>query len=110
MSIAWFEIAAADTDRAQKFYGGLLGWQFEAFEPGGNYLVAGEAGGALYPGGDGRPGVLVYFGVDDIKAAAAQVAELGGEAGEIQEIPNIGHYSICRDTEGNTIALYQQAS
>jgi uncharacterized protein len=106
-SIAWFEIAAGDTGRAQKFYGELLGWQFQPFEPGGDYYMAGEAGGAIYPGANGQPSVLVYFGVDDVEAATARVGDLGGEAGEIQEIPGVGRYSICTDTEGNRIGLYQ---
>jgi predicted enzyme related to lactoylglutathione lyase len=55
-------------------------------------------------------GPTVFFGVEDLDAAIARVRELGGEAGEKQEIPGIGFYAQCMDTEGNPIGLYQDAS
>jgi predicted enzyme related to lactoylglutathione lyase len=37
----------------------------------------------------------------------ARVRELGGESGDPQEIPNVGRYATCTDTEGNAFGLFQ---
>ena len=103
--IVWFGVPATDTQRAQDFYGRLLGWQFERFGD-EDYYVSQEAGGAIHAAPD-RNGVLTYFGVADVDAAADRVRELGGEADEADEMPGVGRYAECRDTEGNLFGLYQ---
>ena len=103
--IVWFEVASADGGRARAFYGDLFGWAFEPFEDGGDYQIT--DGGAVYTNPDGK-GILVYFGTSDIGASVARVRELGGQAGEPHEIPNVGRYATCSDTEGNAFGLYQQ--
>ena len=65
-----------------------------------------EAGGAIF-GAPDQHGPIVYFGVEDVDAAIARVKELGGTGGEKQEIPGVGYYAHCADTEGNLIGLYQ---
>ena len=103
--IVWFELPAGDSARAQSFYADLFGWQFQPYE-GQDYHMSYEAGGAIFGAGDQR-GPIVYFGVDDVDRAIARVKELGGSAGEKQEIPGVGYYAQCADTEGNAIGLYQ---
>ena len=105
--IVWFEIPAADSERARSFYGDLFGWHFEGYD-GQDYHMSYAAGGAIF-GAPQQDGVKVYFGVDDIDAAIARVTELGGSAGDKQEIPGIGWYASCTDIEGNAIGLYQNA-
>lgn len=105
--IVWFELPAADTSRARSFYGDLFGWQFQPFED-QDYHMTYEAGGAILASPE-QNGPMVYFDVQDIDAAIARVRELGGVAGEKQQIPGIGHYAQCKDTEGNPIGLYQTA-
>jgi uncharacterized protein len=106
--IVWFEVPAADTERARSFYGDLFGWQFQPFD-GQDYHMSYEAGGAIF-GSPEQNGPMVFFGVPDIEAATARVGELGGEGGEKQEIPGIGYYAHCKDSEGNPIGLYQDAT
>jgi predicted enzyme related to lactoylglutathione lyase len=106
--IVWFELPAADTTRARGFYGDLFGWQFQPYED-QDYHMTYEAGGAIVASPE-PTGPTVFFGVEDLDAAIARVRELGGEAGEKQEIPGIGFYAQCMDTEGNPIGLYQDAS
>lgn len=65
-----------------------------------------EAAGAI-TGAPGRTGSLIYFGVEDLDDAIAQARELGGTCGERQEIPGVGFFVECTDTEGNTIALWE---
>ncbi len=103
--VVWFELPAADTQRAQKFYGQLFGWQFERFGE-DDYHMTYDAGGAIY-GAPGGNGLLTYFGVGDIDAAVERVRELGGESGEKREIPGVGRYAVCTDSEGNAFGLYQ---
>ena len=103
--IVWFEVASGDGGRARGFYGDLFGWTFQPFEGGGDYQMT--DGGAVYTNADGK-GILVYFGTSDIEASAAKVRELGGEAGEPQEIPNVGRYATCSDTDGNAFGLYER--
>jgi predicted enzyme related to lactoylglutathione lyase len=106
--IVWFELSAKDTQRARDFYGGLFGWQFQPFEGPFEYHMTSEGGGAIMAGAGGS-GPTVYFGVDDIDAAVARVRELGGAAEDVQEIPGVGRYAHCTDTEGNAFSLYQSA-
>lgn len=104
-NIVWFELPAEDSSRAQAFYGQLLGWQFEPFGE-QDYHVTHQGGGAIY-GAPSQKGLLAYFGVRDIDAALARVGKLGGEAGPRHEMPGIGLYAHCTDTEGNAFGLYQ---
>jgi predicted enzyme related to lactoylglutathione lyase len=103
--IVWFELPAGDSARAKEFYGGLLGWQFQSSE-GQDYHMTFEGGGAIY-GAEGKKGLLAYFGVDDIEASIDRVRQLGGEAGDKQEVPGFALYSVCTDTEGNQFGLFE---
>jgi len=103
--IAWFEIPADDSARARKFYSGLLGWEFE--DSGGqDYHMTTAAGGAIY-GAPGQRGLVTYFSVEDIESTIQRVRDLGGEAGEKQEVPGFAFYSVCTDTEGNSFGLFE---
>ena len=101
--INWFEVPASDAGRARNFYSGLFGWQFQPFEEGADYQVT--DGGAVYTAD--KSGILVYFSTADIDASVAKVRDLGGEAGDPTEIPNVGRYAACSDTEGNAFGLFQ---
>lgn len=103
------EIGAADTQRALAFYGGLFGWEFQAYEGGPEYHMtrtSEDSGAAVYPSEDG-PSVLVYHDVDDVNAGRAKVQELGGTAEEPMPVPGMGWFVHCTDTEGNRFGLWQ---
>lgn len=106
--IVWFEMPSRDTARAREFYSSLFAWRFEPF-PGMDYHMAGEAGGAVYAN-PAAQGITAYFGVADVEETARQVAELGGQAGEKQEIPGVGFYVHCEDLYGNRFGIYQEAA
>jgi uncharacterized protein len=55
----------------------------------------------------GKRGMRPYFAVDDIKAGAARVKELGEEANEPMPVPGMGWFSICTDPQGNEFELWQ---
>jgi len=58
----------------------------------------------------GKRGARAYFDVDDVKAGAARVKELGGEADEPRPVPGMGWFSTCRDPNGNDFGLWQSDS
>lgn len=106
------EIPAGDVAKAEEFWGGLFGWQFQAFEgsPTAYHTTqfSEQQGGALYqPDPPDKRGARVYFDVDDINDGTSKVKELGGEAGDALPVPGLGWFSVCKDTEGNEFGLWQ---
>jgi hypothetical protein len=113
---AWFEIPAAQLDRACQFYGQVFDVSFKR-EPMGPlefamfpYDPAG-AGGALVAGEGYRPtsdGAVVYLGLDDIRPALARVAANGGAVlMPLTELPRgMGVIAHVRDSEGNRVGLW----
>jgi len=102
------EIPAQDTSRAQDFYKGLLGWDFQSMEGPQEYhmaRVSENSGSAVFPGDTGA--IRVYFDVDDINAGVARVRELGGESNEPGPVPNMGWFATCKDPQGNEFGLWQ---
>lgn len=105
--LVYFEIPAADAERARAFYGELFGWHFEEsnFDPGYFMIPDATPMGGL-SGGEESSSPWVYFGVEEIGAGVALVRELGGEADEPREIPS-GYFARCRDAQGIPFGLWQ---
>ena len=108
--IVHIEYPAGDPDRAQRFWGGLFGWEFgESVMPDFDYRMAQtspSAGAAIMQSDDaGHPNF--YFDTPDIDASLAKVRELGGEAGEKAPVPGHGWFAACKDSEGNAFHLWQ---
>ena len=105
------EIPADDTEQGRQFWGGLFGWQFEAFPGGeGEYhmtRISENSGGAITKMEPGKKGTRVYFDVEDINAGAARVEELGGTSSEPMPVPNMGWFTTCTDPQGNEFGLWQ---
>jgi uncharacterized protein len=59
-------------------------------------------------GGDPDFGFLVFFGVQDIEKAIADVNRLGGETGVPTDEPGFGRFCICHDPQGLRFGLHQQ--
>ena len=103
------EINVKNLPRAKKFYGKLMGWKFRAAMPGYEMCSIGKnMGCALSKGKTGSKGLLPYFHVKSIekvlsnaKTMRAKVllpkTEIGGGHGYMAHI---------RDTEGNTIGIW----
>lgn len=105
------EIPAGDTAKARAFWGGLFGWEFQAFEgsPSEYHMTRfGETqGGAIMEQDSSTQGPRVYFDVDDINAGVARVKELGGEASDGMPVPGMGWFATCKDGDGNDFGLWQ---
>ncbi len=107
------EIPADDTGASTAFYGALFGWEFQAFPGAGEYHMAridDNSGAAVMTAQPGQQGPRAYFDVDDIKAGAAKVAELGGTAGDPMPVPGMGWFVTCNDPHGNDFGLWQTDS
>lgn len=133
--VVHFEIPAKDLKRASKFYADAFGWDMQ--DQGGDYggyIVA--VSGPPIPTGMENIGINggVYqvdehdqenlnafrcvIGVDDIDKAIEDVKKAGGKVnhitgpdgkdlGEKTEIPTIGMWAKCLDTEGNLFSVLE---
>ena len=108
--IVHIEIPADDTAKSRQFWGGLFGWEFQAFPGPSEYhmtRLSESTGAAITNMEPGKQGTRSYFDVADIKAGAARVSELGGEAGEPMPVPGMGWFVTCKDPHGNEFGLWQ---
>ncbi len=116
--VVHFEIQAKDLERAKKFYSETFGWKMEQMGPEmGSYVVI-TTGDPKEPGGIN--GGLVQtdnktwnayscvVSVDDIKKAMEDVKGAGGQVIDgPMDIPGVGQYALCKDTEDNFFTLLQ---
>jgi uncharacterized protein len=121
--IVHFEIEAANPERAKNFYARAFGWQMQQMgEDMGNYIVVttgdpkepGGINGGIFGTPPGATKELNAFscvvGVDNIDAAMQSVRSAGGEVmGDKMDIPGVGIYARCKDTEGNIFTVLQPA-
>ena len=116
---AWFEIPAADMERAVRFYESLLDATLIREEMGPMAL-------AVFPHGQGLPsgavvrseihrpsesGSVVYLHVADIRPLLARVPQAGGAVLlPLQQLPDeTGVFAQIRDSEGNRVGVYSRA-
>ncbi|HSW48061.1 MAG TPA: VOC family protein [Candidatus Saccharimonadales bacterium] len=127
--VVHFEIEAKDKDRAKKFYSDAFGWKMDqAGEDFGGYIsvttgdikVPGGINGGIYQEEEKKLNAFsCVISVDNVDKAIADVKSAGGKVfddnktpdgkqlGEKMDIPGIGIYVKCEDTEGNRFTLLQ---
>lgn len=104
--LSHFEIGAPDTDRAQSFYGELLGWDFEPTGHGARITSAGLPGGIHRE--DEGANLQVFYVVPDLDEAAERVRALGGSVGDAGgEGPEGRWLYSCRDDQGVPFGLHE---
>jgi predicted enzyme related to lactoylglutathione lyase len=106
------EIRSADPDATRAFFGELFDWKFpEGAVPGYTYIdssVPHALPGGIGPMQGGTPLVTFFVGVDDIDAAVADAARLGGRI--VQEpvrVPGVA-FALIADPAGQVVGLAQQ--
>ncbi len=112
--LTFFEVGVEDAEKGRAFYEALFGWQFEPGPSGGGGwgITAPNVAGGMH-GGDKDAMPYVFFGVDDIDAAAGKVRELGGEIedmdmdGDEETTAKFGRFKFCRDDQGSRFGLHQ---
>ena len=114
--ITHIEFPADDTERAQRFYSELFGWEFQGMEGLEGYFLFNTGPADAIGGGIGErgksvgPSVRLYIETDSIDALLPRVPELGGTVVEARtEIPGQGWYAVVSDSEGNELGLYEGA-
>jgi predicted enzyme related to lactoylglutathione lyase len=118
-AIEWFEIPAADFDRAVQFYGTVLGTQLrrELFNGTPNAIFQydeGTTGGAVVSSPNFQPsdkGTLVYLSAyGDLDGVLSRVPVAGGQVVMPKTfIGDPGYIATVIDTEGNKVGLHQPA-
>jgi uncharacterized protein len=107
------EIPADDLDRAKRFYSEVFGWSPASMEGFDDYLVyrTGSVGGGIGKRGKTAPRTIRnYITVDSLDAAEPVVKRTGGRILEPRhEVAGMGMYTVVADSEGNEIALWQDA-
>jgi hypothetical protein len=102
-----------DPERASEFYSTLFGWRIEA-QPSTEIRYWGIFNGDALNGGmmqlpddaPAPPHWLVYFGIDDIEAAARQIGESGGTViVPRMEVPG-GEIVVAQDPQGAVFGLF----
>lgn len=116
--VLYFEVPVTDMDRAVAFYEELLGVDLERQMVDGYDMALfpfaeGSPGatGALAKGDVYKPsknGAIVYFRVDDIRAAVAKAQVLGRPVlYPVKDVGAGGLVAEIEDSEGNRLALNQ---
>jgi predicted enzyme related to lactoylglutathione lyase len=107
------QLNTVDPDRAQEFYPQLFGWRVESVA-GGDQPYWGLFNGDRLNGGmmqlpadAGAPSHwLVYFGTDDIDAAADRIGQSGGTVMVPKtEVPG-GHFLVAQDPQGAVFGIF----
>jgi predicted enzyme related to lactoylglutathione lyase len=120
-AISWFEIAATDLDRAQKFYEAIFGISMTPLDlpnikmrmfPLDDMMT--QVGGALVDSGgfhkvSATDGPLIYLNANpDVQNVLDKVVNAGGSiiVPKTEISPEYGFMAVISDTEGNRIGLH----
>jgi uncharacterized protein len=121
--IVHFEIPADDIARAKDFYGSIFGWQLDDME-GMDYTIvrtvevddqqmpveAGAINGGMMKRASDTPSPVITINVGSIDDALRRIESSGGSAVRARtEIPGMGAFAYFKDTEGNTLGLWENA-
>jgi predicted enzyme related to lactoylglutathione lyase len=119
--VVHFEIEATDRERAKTFYAQAFGWEMQQMGAEMSDYVVVETGDPKEPGGI-NGGIFVspagaakelnayscVIGVDNIDQAMTNVKGAGGQVlDDKMDIPGIGTFARCKDTEGNIFTMLQ---
>ncbi len=122
-SIVHFEIPADDPKRAGEFYKEAFGWNIQAM-PEMNYTMisttpsdesgtptkVGMINGGMPQRGQPIDHTVVTIQVQSIDDALTRVEKLGGKRfGDKMPVGDMGWAAYFKDTEGNTVGLWQSS-
>lgn len=121
--VVHFEMPAVNNKRTKKFYETAFGWQMtQTGEEYGGYLLAttspvdknqmhkkkGAINGGFYKKGEYGTVPHIVIAVDKLTQHMGIVKKAGGKIiGKPMDIPGIGKFVMCKDTEGNRIGMLQ---
>jgi uncharacterized protein len=108
-AMTWNDLVTSDPDAAERFYGELFGWTFEALPDAGGYRIIrnGErSNGGVMPMPDAPPSWVPYFGHDDVDALAGRIGELGGSVFNGPMATGPGRIAVLGDPQGAAFCVY----
>jgi uncharacterized protein len=111
----WFEHASKDAQKAQAFYGAVLGWKVEPWgDSGYDMILAGDSldtmiGGYAEPTSDRQKSHWIsYVSVEDVDAAARAAAANGGNVVEAPyDLSGVGRAARIADPQGAELCLFK---
>jgi uncharacterized protein len=109
------ELSTTDLPKAKAFYGKLFDWDMEDMPMGPDMTYTllkvgeGTGGGMMKQMIPGAPSAwLAYVQVDDLEAATKKAKSLGATIMmEMQEVPNMGWFTIFVDPTGAPLAMWK---
>ena len=124
--VVHFEITYEDEERAKEFYGSVFDWELNDMEMGGGMVyttattvpiddqMRPKEPGAINGGFTGRgtetPSPVITIGVDSIDDTLKKVEAGGGSVVTPKTpIPGMGAFAYFKDSEGNTMGLFESA-
>ncbi len=125
-SVVWFEMPFDESERAQKFYKDVFGWQINPVPNMEDYLLANTTesdpqtmqpknpgainGGMSKRNSNTAQNPVIVIQVDSIDE---HVKKIEGSGGKIvmpkTDIGTFGFYARVSDTEGNEIGIWEQS-
>ncbi len=122
--VVHFEIPADDAARAKEFYGSIFEWEMNDADMGGGvvYTTAqtvavdekmqpkepGAINGGIMKRSSDTSAPVITIQVDSIDEALKKIEAGGGSTVQPRtEIPNMGAFGYFKDSEGNTMGLWE---
>lgn len=105
---SFLEIGSSDPARTAAFFATLFGTPFHPMGASGGWFEGPTLKAGLH-GQDPEPQIYVYFAVDDLVSAVAQIRAAGGQAEEPgPEEPGFGQFCNCKDPTGIAFGLHKR--
>jgi len=109
----WHDLVTRDAAACRRFYGGLLGWEFDETKRDGHAYLLARSGdrfvGGIVPAesSDGRPAAwLGYLSVPDLDRAVGKVGAAGGRVlVEPRPVGAFGRVAVVTDPQGAPLGL-----
>ena len=122
--VVHFEIPVDDEARAKEFYGSVFEWDLDSADMGGGvtYTTAttvpvgedrlpkepGAINGGIMKRSSDTPAPVITIQVQSIDEALEKIEAGGGSTVQPRtEIPNMGAFGYFKDSEGNTMGLWE---
>ena len=119
-----FEITVDDEERAKEFYGSIFDWELNSADMGGGMAYTtittvpiddkmmpkepGAINGGFTSSGKETPSPVITIGVDSIDDTLKKIEAGGGTTVTPRTpIPNMGAFAYFKDSEGNTMGLFE---
>ena len=112
-TFSWADLTTSDADAAQRFYGELHGWEFEALPipDGGSYVMARRNGknvAGLSQNDEHPPHWNNYVTVESADDAAARAQELGATAVmPAFDVMDAGRMAMIQDPTGAVLCVWE---